>query len=410
MPLRDLVALALLALAAPAFARGEDPLALAAATERALASHPEVRQAEADVRAARARAEGASALLASNPEASVAAGPRRDGGRRSTDWEASLSQRVEIGGQRGARIAAARAEVAAAEARLAARRASVAGEVRELLGRLAAARLRTELADEALRVAEQVVRAAERRFATGDAPRIEVNGARVELGRAARAASDAGQEREAAAAGLELALGYAPGTLPETAHELGRRAAVPDGEPGALAEAALARRPDVAAARLDLAAAQAERTLAGRSAVPDPALGVSYAREEDASIVLGTLSFELPLFARNRAERGVASARVDRAGAALSALEARVRQEVRLAAERARAARASVAASRDGVLPAAIENLALVTRAYEAGQLDLARFLLLRREALAARNDHVEALEALDRAEAALERAVGAVP
>ena len=408
MPLRDLLALALVAAGGGA-AAGE-PLTLAGAVGRALAQNAEVRAAEADVEAARARLQGASVLIASNPEVSVGAGSRHDAGARTIDYEVGLSQRVEIGGQRGARVAAARAALGAAEARLASTRARVAAEVRDLLGRAAAARLRLEVAAEGQRLAEEAARAAERRFEAGDVARVEVSSARVEVGRARRVALEAEQERVAALAEVELAIGAEPGSAQEIAFALEDGRGAVDGTAEALLQEALASRRDVAAARLDVAVADAERSLAIRSAVPSPSLGLSVAREERADVVLGTISFEVPLFARNQAERGAASARVQQARVALAALERRAAQEVRLAAERVGAARRMVAAFDAPTMAALLESLALVAKAYEAGEVDFVRYQLLRREALDARRDRIDALEALNRAEAQLERALGREP
>ena len=403
------MALALVATTAGA-ARAGEPLTLGVVVDRAFAQNAEVRTAEAEVRAARARLEGASVLLASNPEVSAGVGPRDDGSRRTIDYEVALSQRVEIGGQRGARVAAARAAVGAAEARLASTRARVASEVRELLGRVGAASMRAELAAEAQRLAEQAAKAAEKRFQAGDVARIEVNSARLERARATRAALEAEQERVAAVAELELVLAFEPGTLPDIAFGLEDESRATERSLDELVREALASRPDVAAGRLDVAAAEAEASLATREVVPTPSLGVSIAREDEANIVLGTLSFELPLFARNQAECGVSSAHVQQARIALAALERRAAQEVRLAAERVRAARRVLDAFDPETNAAVAANLALVTKAYEAGQIDFVRYQLLRREALDARRDRIDALEALNRAEAQQERALGREP
>lgn len=401
----DLGAVAVALLAAAGSARADAPAPLAALVERALAQSPELRTAEAEVRAARARLEGASALLASNPELSGAAGARDGDAGRTAEWEVGLSQRVEVAGQRGARRAAARAALGAAEARLEAARARLASEVRELAGRAEAARLRAGLAEDARRLADDAVRAAERRAEAGDAARVEVNGARVERGRALRAALDAEQERAAARAELELLAGLEPGALPELSFTLeGAEAAAPA---EALVPAALEGRRDVAAARLEVEAAEAEARLAGRATVPSPALGISVAREERADVVLGTLSLELPLFARQRAERGAAAARLDQARVAQAALERRVAAEVRLASERVRAARRLLEAFDPGLSAALAADLAAATRAYQDGQLDFVRWQLLRRDALEARRDRIDALEALNRASAQLDRALG---
>jgi cobalt-zinc-cadmium efflux system outer membrane protein len=410
MSLRELGMLALVAVATAGAARAGEPLTLAVAVERALAQNTDVRAAEAEVRAAKARLEGASVLLAANPEVSAGVGPRDTGDRRTIDYEVALSQRIELGGQRGARAAAARAAVGAAEARLAATRARIAAEVRDLLGRAVAASLRAEIAGEAQRLAEQAANAAEKRFKAGDVARIEVNSARLERARATRAELEVELERLAALAELALVLGSEPGAPPDIAFGLGA-----DGRPTArsldeLVGEALASRRDVAAARLDVDAAVAESSLAARAVVPTPALGVSIAREEKADVVLGTLSFELPFFARNQAERGVASARVQQARITLAGLERRAAQEVRLAAERVRGARRVLDAFDPATTAALAEDLALVTGAYEAGQLDFVRYQLLRREALDARRDRIDALEALNRAEGQLERALGHEP
>jgi outer membrane protein TolC len=106
--------------------------------------------------------------------------------------------------------------------------------------------------------------------------------------------------------------------------------------------------------------------------------------------VLGTLAFEIPLFARNQAERAVASARVEQARFALAVVERRAAQEVRLAAQRLRAARRTLAAFDAPITAALAENLAFATRAHEAGQIDFMRHQLLQREALDARRDRIE--------------------
>jgi outer membrane protein, heavy metal efflux system len=410
MSLREQAILALVAAATVGAARAEEPLTLGVAVERALARNADVRAAEAEAGAARARLEGASVLLAANPELSGAAGSRDGDAGRTVEYEVALSQRVELGGQRDARIAAARAALGAAEARVAATRTRVAADVRELLGSAAAASLRAEIAAEAQQLADQAANAAEKRFQAGDVARLEVNSARLERGRATRTALEADQERLAAVAELELVLGAEPGTSPEIAFRLEGERPATERSLEELVREALASRRDVAAARLDVAAAAAEASLATRSVVPTPALGVSIAREERASVVRGTLSIELPLFARNQGERGVASARVQQARVALAALERRAAQEVRLALEGVRAARRMLDAFDPGATAALAENLALVTKAYEAGQVDFVRYQLLRREALDARRDRIDALEALNRAAARLERALGHDP
>lgn len=387
------------------------PLGLEEAAERARVNDAEVRAAAAEVRAARGRLAGASAFLGANPELSGELGSRDAGADgRELDYEVGLSQRLELGGRRGAERDSARAALAAAEARLADAEARATAALRVKLGGAAAAGLRLALAEEGLQLAERAAAGAERRFAAGDAARVEVSGARLERGRAARAALEAAQELASARAELELLLGVEPGALPAIAFDLEAGAQGPERavEPVAAAgAAALARRHDVAAARLEVEAAAAGERAARRAWVPAPELGVAWGREEDARLLRGTLSFELPVFARGQAERGEASARAALARGELAAVERRAAQELRLAAGRLEAARRAVATFDAATMAALGEELAAATRAYEAGRIDLARWLFLRREALEARRERIGALEALNAAEAELARVSG---
>jgi cobalt-zinc-cadmium efflux system outer membrane protein len=303
-------------------------------------------------------------------------------------------------------VAAGRAVVGAAEAHLADTRARLAASVRVQLGRVAAARARAELAARGEALALQALGAAERRVQAGDAARVEVNSARIERARGARAALAADQEHLVARSELARLLGLEPGASPELAFGLEEAAAMPELEPAALVRDALAARRDLSAARLDLETAEAEAALAARSALPSPSLGVAFAREEGAQLLRGTLSLELPLFSRNQAERGVAGARVDQARVALAELERRIAREVLLAVAGLRSARRGVEAFDAAATAALEENLASATRAYGAGQIDFVRHQALTREALEARRERIDALEALNEAAASLGAAV----
>ena len=172
-------------------------------------------------------------------------------------------------------------------------------------------------------------------------------------------------------------------------------------------QAALANRHDLVAARQDLLAAEAGQRVAVREAVPTPVLGARFAREADEEIILGTLSFELPLFDRNQAAQGVASAWASQAALALLALELRVREEARLAVLRHDTAHAAAQAYAGDVAQAMQENLSMVDEGYRAGKIDFFQLVVIRRETLESRRSYIEALEELNSAEAELGRVIG---
>lgn len=401
---RAIVAAALLLAAAGARAQA---LTSERAVEVALERNGELAALAAEVRAADARLAGARLPLQSNPELSAAAGPRRTGDDRTTDLEFELSQRLELFGQRGARIEGARAEREAASARLAARRVELAASVREVHARALAAERLVALARDELAVARAAASAAERRFDLGGTSRLEVNTARSEVGRAARAVSVATSRLASARAELRVSLALEPGSELSLEGELPLPTELQPLDVEALARAAAEERADVLEARRELQAAEAEQRLSGREAFPSAVVGARYSREERADVFLGTLSFEVPLFNRNQAGRGIAAARVARAAAEVAAATRRADQEVRLAAAQLESAVEAARAFDAEAVAGAEENLALSTRAYEAGKIGLADLLLVRRSAVEARRDHIEALQELASAEAQLARAAG---
>jgi cobalt-zinc-cadmium efflux system outer membrane protein len=239
-----------------------------------------------------------------------------------------------------------------------------------------------------------------------------VNTARLELGRAIRERTLAEQRHAAATAEFRFLLGLAAGERVELVGDLQipEQLELTDGP--AVLEAALAARQELVAARHDLLAAEAEQRVARRELIPTPVLGASYERESDERIVQGTLSFELPVFDRSQAARGVASARAGQAERLLRALELRIREEAQLAAIRHAAAHvaAQAYAYAGGVAEAMHQNLAMVDEGYRAGKIDFFQLVVIRRETLDARRSYIEALEELNSAEAELARVIGRSP
>jgi cobalt-zinc-cadmium efflux system outer membrane protein len=383
------------------------------AVSTALERNARILAQRAEVDGARARARGASRLVRANPELEAAYGPRRSpGDETTTDFEVSLSQELELFGQRAARSDASAALLSAAEGRLQAARVEVAAEVRTAFARALAAEERLGIADESLALAREELSAAEERLRSGATSRLEVNAARAALGRAARERAETVHRRAAARAALVVLTGVEPVESVELVGALA--AAVPAGETlDQLTERGLGRRSDIAAARREVEAARAEGRLAARSAFPNPRVGASYAQEGDpggnARIVQGTLAFDLPLFARNQEERGVAAARERQAEIALAALTRAARAEIAQAVARLDAAADAARAWTGGPLEAVTENMKLVDEAYRAGKVDFFQLLLIRRETLEARNGYVDALEELHAAKAELLRATGSI-
>lgn len=392
---------------ASAFA-AQDRLTLEEAIARALENNPEVHAAQADMEAAHATLGGVSRLLRFNPEAGIAAGPRFREDENTLDLGLELSQELEIAGQRGGRVGVAEAELGAAESRLAARKSAVRADVQVAFGQVLAAEALVDLATQARSLVGDASSAAEERFRVGETSRIEVNAARVEVGRSARDLTLAQRARAGALAELASLLALPAGEPLAVEGELGRRPP-PDLTLAPLVSAAVKARPDLAAARQELAAAHAQVDLAEAEGFPNVRVGATYDREEGDQVIQGTLAIPLPLFDRNQGARGVAAARAGQAERALAAAERRIEREVRLAVTRYEAARSAAESFSEEALAALVENLGLVSEAFKAGKVDFLHVVLVRRETLEGRRAAIEVLEELNRAEAELGRALGRV-
>ncbi len=151
-------------------------------------------------------------------------------------------------------------------------------------------------------------------------------------------------------------------------------------------------RPDLRALDAEAREADADVRLGDGSTWPDLGLGVRYAREEGSNIVLGSMTLTLPFFERGQGLRAEARARARRLRLELDAGRRVVSVEVSTAFEVYVRRVAAVAELEQNALPLLDENEALSRRSYEAGQIGLAEFLLMRREILETRNQYLERL------------------
>lgn len=383
-------------------------LTLAEAVQLAQENNPTLREMHFDVDAAKARVDGASAALRENPSITVLTGPRFNSGQVRPDVGVQISQPIEVGGQRGARIDAAKSLLTATGAQLQTTRALVCARVREAFGRALAAAQRVQLAEETLTIAREGKAAADQRFQAGAAALLEVNTARVELGRSTRERSEAQRRYEQALTELRLLTGLAPSEEISLTGEL-KDVPATLGPTPELVEQARKARPELVERRAALDAARASAKVAEREVMPSPTLGLSYTRERLGSnrILLGSVSVDLPLFNRNRAARGVASARTGQLETSLANQEQQIERDVLSALSRVRAAQASADGYEGEVVSAMQQNMELVTDSYRAGKIDFLQLVVIRRQAVEARQEYIDVLEELYAAHAELDLALG---
>jgi cobalt-zinc-cadmium efflux system outer membrane protein len=362
-----------------------------------------------EVQARNSRAAVPSALH--NPTLGIEVGPRFASGRAETDYDlgVSLSQPVEIAGERGLRLDASdrRSQRVAAESSL------VRWELRQEIVRVyRAAQLaqeRVRLGDRVCAFAEALRTIAERRRSLGEASVIEVRVAEADAAEAQRQRSLSRQALNAAQIRLGELSGWSTEVAPPPSDPLGGVPVLPALE-GLLARLS-PEHPELAARRRRVAEATAELRLRGREAWPVPVFGAELVREgapEGAPnyLLLGSLSLPLPVFRRNGEERVRAQseelslrAEVTRASAELRARIRRAHAELAGALERLSLLSAAARSFEDG--------LELLQRGFAAGEIELVNVTVARERWFTALSGALDARLECETALVELEAALG---
>ncbi|GAB5546585.1 MAG: TolC family protein [Sandaracinaceae bacterium] len=349
-----------------------------------------------------------------NPRAMVAAGPRfDDSGAADVDVTVQLWQPIEIAGEQGERQRVTRARRERLSSELEAVRWDVHRQLHATFHLALLAREQVEVSQLVVEFQERMLDVARRRVASGDASPLIEPIAQVEVAQARQMQIAARGRYRVLQVRLAEIAGWSTSTPPAPAGQLGAPRALPALE--RLVEIAREHQPRLAALRAAVGESRARVSLAHRDAWPEPTLGVGFAREGAPNgtpdwIVTGRLMLPLPFWQRNQAGIGreegrldVAEAQRDAAELVLPARVARLAVEVSTSAEQ-------VQVYQEDVLPRFEQNLELLARAFELGEIDLMRLSLARERLLSARLAALDVQAAYYRALAELEAFMGAHP
>jgi cobalt-zinc-cadmium efflux system outer membrane protein len=365
-------------------AEAQDPLTLEQVLHLARDRAPLVAVARARVAEAEARLAGTRLRLQDNPRLDLAAGPRSGGG---TDLDVGVEQQFEPAGSRSARIAAAQAAV---DRERAASEVVVRTSLRDAATAFVTLLQREReigVLEAAQAVTRDVLRSVERRHELGDIAILDVNVARAAAARVRSDLRSAMAARLAAAGDLAAVLGI-PGTAAIVTGDL----RVPTLPAVRQLEAAAATRPELVALEAERREAQAEISLGEAQRRVRLGAAARYEREEGDQIVLGGLTVTLPAFNTGQELRLAGAARARRVDLELAAARGAADTRVAAAAAALEQEVAAVESLEREALPQLEENESLARRSYEAGQISLADWLVIRRELFDTRREYLEKL------------------
>ncbi|SEJ46825.1 MULTISPECIES: TolC family protein [unclassified Variovorax] len=334
---------------------------------------------------------------------------RRD--NRTTTLQ--LSQPIELGGKRAARVTAAERARDQAASALAARRAEVRAATVTAFFEVLTAQERLRLAQDSVGLAQTGTRAAANRVAAGKVSPLEETRARV------------------AEAGIRVELLQAEGTLRSARQQLaaswgnpsprftqvdGAVDQLPAMAPPQDAQARLADAPVLRQARLEVERRRALSDLEQARRVPDLTVSLGAKRVPSSEgemgggrrnqVVLG-LSVPLPIFDTNRGNVAEALSREEKARDDLAAAELQLGTDVAQATERLRSARATAQTLQRDALPGAESAYRAATKGFELGKFSFLEALDAQRTLFQVRAQYLLALADAHRAAGELDRLLG---
>ena len=387
-----------------------DTVTFAEAVELALSRNPRLKACDAAIAAAAARERQADALPNPEIEAEVEdIGLRGDErGLDASVYTVRAVQTIELGHKRASRRRAASLEVDLARWDLEAEGLILVDEVRARFLDLLTAQERVRIVSASHELARKIRDTAAERVRSGKVSPLELTKAevdltvrRVDLGRAERG-------RAAARAAL-AALWNAPLKGVLTLHAQGDLRQLPQLPDLAALEAALTRNPDLARWETEGELTQATVAQEQAASIPDLTLSAGFAHEQgsgSASVVFA-VSLPLPLFDRNRGNIAAAMAEGDKTRQAQRAVAIALRAELAGQWQELQAATADAAAMEAEVLPGARKAFGATQQAYQSGKLEYLAVLDAQQTLFAAEMQWLEALSAVHRATARIERLIG---
>ena len=359
------------------------------------------------------RADEAGVLQAGvhpNPEASVyvedVLGTGRFHGGRAAQVTLQLSQAIEIGGKRAARIARATESRNLASRDYEVKRVEVLAAVTQRFIELLAAQELVTLAKTNLALNEATLAAVTRRVKAGGDSALDERKARIQLARGRIVAAHAEHQMVMARQELAATWGSATPAFERAEGDLFERGTVPSYEQ---LTARLAQAPEMLRRLSETRLREAEIRLADTKRVPTPIVAAGIRRLEapgDEAFVFG-VSIPLPVSDRNQGNRSEARALLGRAEEATRGSEVRLRTLLfRLQRELRQAATALDSLQRE-VVPQAEAAVSFSRRGFVEGRFSYLDVADAERTLAAVRRERLETAASFHRLILEIERVTG---
>ena len=338
-------------------------------------------------------------------------------------YSVTLSQPLELGGKRVKRVRGAEASIEVTKAEIADAERQTIARLRKLYVDATAAAARVDLLQRVTGLNQQTMGVMNVRLRAGDASQLDaklLSAANNQL-EARRAVAE--NELAAAIFQIRTLSGMAAGEPLLLRRSPPAQSGPPD-SPETILARALDARPDLRAARLREALAEAGIRLAKSQAIPDTSAFVRYGNDSVVAQLPGAgqkrsferervlevgISIPIPLFNRHQGDIADAASLRTQSRAQREALEQVVRQEVLLAYARYQMAQRTVAVLQAGVVEQNQDSFRIIQLGYNLGEMRLLDVVNQQRVLIDAQTSYVDAQAELNTAVVDLDVASGMV-
>ncbi|WP_087518999.1 TolC family protein [Pseudomonas sp. M30-35] len=371
------------------------------ALERAFQQNPELAAASWNIDIAAGAREQAG--LIPNPEVSFEVEDTRSNSRSTT---VQLTQPIELGGKRGARVELAERGQDAAAIKLQRSRNELRATVIQAFYSVLRAKEQVALAKESLALTERALVVANGRVKAGKVSPVEAVRAQVQLSevrldvrRAAMAQTNAQQQLAAVMGDASIGLNQVKGN----AHDL------PSLPAAKQLLTQVNQTVDLRLAEMAINQQEASLRLEQSQRIPDlnVTVGTQYDALENERVNVFGLSMPIPIFNRNQGNILSAARRADQARDLRNATELRIRTQTQLALEQWATAQEQLTSLHKTILPAAKSAVTSATRGFEMGKFSYIDVLDAQRTLLSARDQYIRSIAEATDAWVQIERIYG---
>ncbi|MBL9106490.1 MAG: TolC family protein [Myxococcales bacterium] len=391
--------------------RGAQALPLDALVKYARDNAMRVRVARSRVTLGDAAVEGAKPLLVDNPQLYVGMGARVNPKGSNFEIQSTFMQPIEVGGERGLRIKAGRKYRELLDRELQQVQWETYAAVHYAYNMALLAQARADTATRTVAFSTRLLEITERRAQAGEISNLRVRIAAGELAQAKQAKLNADLEFRLACIHLSEIAGWPQGQTVMPVGQLELPVKIRDDAD--LIARLQAEHPAVRAREAAVGLGEARVKSADRDRLPEPWLGFYAGREKepggglDSRIGLVTLQMSLPFWKRNQAARAQSRSELTIAEQELQALQYSLGMSARRAVEAVNTAAERVRTYSREVVPRFAENLDLLQRAFELGEVELIEVFVARENFLRIQEQALDAYRAYYDAVYSLESMLG---